>query len=280
MRTLRLKVPMMHGPAVMRLQELGDRMGIDGGSNDGIFGPDTQGVVVRVQRLLGVKDDGICGPVTWAEILKFADMSDDLIPALNLGEIVDISDPRRKPRLYSHNRPLKQVTGVVLHQTGCEMPRKPAAWNRVNAHYGITQEGIAIKINPPEFMIWHAQGLSRRSLGIEIEGNFEGIKGDPSTLWKGGGGPHYLNNAMEYAAEAIFFDIFHLLLDNGLPFKYVNAHRQSYKNRVGDPGSEIWHKIGRDWLDHGDATDGGPDYFKGSGKPIPREWNSDYPNLF
>jgi peptidoglycan hydrolase-like protein with peptidoglycan-binding domain len=37
---------------------------------DGIFGPATRDAVVEVQRLGGVAQDGVVGPVTWNLVLK------------------------------------------------------------------------------------------------------------------------------------------------------------------------------------------------------------------
>ena len=47
---LKFTKPMMHGPAVKRLQELGDLLGCDTGPNDGIFGKDTLKAVKAIQK--------------------------------------------------------------------------------------------------------------------------------------------------------------------------------------------------------------------------------------
>lgn len=279
MKALRYTEPYTKGPAVTRLQELGDSVGIDTGANDGIFGPQTLKAVLRIQAFLNVKVDGWCGPVTWGALLDHIDAAKSK-KRIRSGRIVDISTDHSPPKRFGWIRSIAQIDSVVVHQTGCEMPQNPTGWARTNAHYGITQEGLAILINPPQYMIWHAQGLSRYSLGIEIEGNFEGVEGDSKTLWAAGGGPNNLNTDMLRAAAIIYEHMQAMFIAAETKLRHVHAHRQSYINRRADPGSEIWQRIAMPMIEASGATDGGPDFRVGStgngGLAIPRAWNSDY----
>lgn len=261
------------GPAVRRLQELGDFLGFDSGKNDGLFGPVTRRIVTEIQQSLGLCQDGICGPATWSALLNAVDHRRSLVSILPCG-LHDISGAHLPPRNFAYLRAWESIVGVVLHQTGCAMPSNPIGWQNVNAHYGITQEGIPILINRPEDMIWHAQGLSKLSIGIEIEGNFEGVEGLAKTLWAKGGGPHFLTDLMIKAAGIIFDNVMDRFTSNGQKWRSVWAHRQSAKSRRGDPGSEIWQKIAKPWIFSLNCSKYEPRTWVGAGRPIPTVWDS------
>jgi hypothetical protein len=277
LETLKLEYPMMHGPAVRRLQELLDVMGHDRGPNDGIFGEDTKRAVELAQFDLGLKVDGICGPRTWAGVLERLDKGHEVKPP---GEITDIRGQHARPKLYGRQRDWTAIHGVTLHQTGCNMPQNPEKWRRLNAHIGITTEGRVVLVNDPCDMIWHGQGLSQRTIGIEIEGNFEGIKGNQKTLWEGGGPAATLTDAQIAAAGVVFRWLDARFDENGATWSKVHAHRQSSRTRAGDPGSEIWQRIAIPWIIQLYATDGGPSWCTGSGRPIPKDWDGRYPGKY
>lgn len=279
---LRLTSPMMHGPAVRRLQEIGDRLGFDYGPNDGVFGPVTERVVRAVQRRFHLEEDGVCGAGTWGAVLKAVD--EETPPATHAFQgDVPMADRRGlhpRPRLFAHQRQWEDVTGVTLHQTGCAMPENPSGWDRLNAHIGVTRQGTVVLVNDPADMIWHAQGLSLRTIGIEVAGNFCGVEGDERTLWLGGGGPHELTAAQEKALGAVFVWLRDELARHGRVWREVHAHRQSSAGRRGDPGSALWQRVAMPWLRELNAQDGGPKWSVGSGRPIPGEWNPDYPGRY
>ena len=274
MINLKLEYPVIKGPAVRRLQELGDSLGFDYGPNDGIFGPQTDRVVRRLQQYLGVRQDGIVGPETWGaiDIVSGRLAETNWFPVHTDTQLVDTRNCHELPKNYAYDRPWAQIQGVTLHQTGCMMPYSARGWDRVNAHYGVTQAGTAILINDPSRMIWHAQGLSRTTIGIEFEGNYCGIEGDLGTLWQRGGGPQRLTDRMIDAADLVFDDILKRFHVKNYKWLYVYAHRQSSKNRRGDPGSEIWQKIAIPWMKRLDATPGPARYKIGTGRPIPVSW--------
>jgi peptidoglycan hydrolase-like protein with peptidoglycan-binding domain len=259
---------MMHGPAVRRLQELLIEAGHEPGPVDGIFGSETERAVKRFQFGRGLKQDGIVGPITWAALNK----SGHYDRASN-ADFVSIAGDHPHPRLYNRPRSWDEITGVCLHQTGCKMPTDPLKWARLNAHYGITSEGVIVEANAPTDFIWHAQQISRRTIGIEIAGNFEGVQGDPSTLWKGGGPAASLSLDMIAAADRLFEYLHELFQRNGREWRHVYAHRQSARARRSDPGSEIWSKIGRVWIDRL-GIDPNCEYRTGRGRPIPVEWDA------
>ncbi len=282
---LKLTRPRMRGPAVKRLQEMGAALGIDFGDIDGLYGPKTKRAVEMLQRKLGLEADGICGLKTWAAVESALDAEPEA-PQENRVEsddgvlIVDRRGLHPPPRLYARKRTWRRIRGVTLHQTGCRMSRKPKRWDNLNAHIGITEDGVIVLANDPTDMIWHAQRLSPSTIGIEISGNFLGIEEKPNSYWKPGGGPQHLNALQIKAADRLFDWLLAEFERNGQPWTRVQAHRQSSRTRSGDPGSRVWQEIAMPWIEKLGATDGGPDWKVGTGKPIPREWNPDYPTRF
>lgn len=274
--TLKLIKPMMHGSAVKRLQEMGDLLGFDYGKNDGIFGKNTKRVVQDIQREFHLKTDGICGPKTWRTIIKQADKLPERFSASIKNGMHDIRGEHKPPKLYAGKRNAEDITGIVLHQTGCNMPVKSMKWKRINAHIGITQEGIPIICNDPLDFIWHAQGLSQNCIGIEIEGNYFGIEEQENTLWRGGGGPHNLNDKMLLALDSVFCWLVEWFIKSGASWTEIHAHRQSHKSRIADPGEQIWKTIALPWIKRIEASDGGSHFSKGSGRAIPFIWNNLY----
>ncbi len=65
METIRLN---SRGPDVSLLQAILNRMGLNAGEVDGIFGQRTRNAVLRFQRMAGLSPDGVVGPRTWNEL--------------------------------------------------------------------------------------------------------------------------------------------------------------------------------------------------------------------
>lgn len=268
--TLQLQVPMMHGPAVKRLQEMLEECGIViHGGIDGIYGVITSRAVKKFQAANGLLVDGICGPKTWRSLLRALDAFMNPV----LATLVDIRGEHEKPRGFARQRNWSEINGVCFHQTGCNMPQSPARWGRLNAHIGVTQEGVAILVNDPTDMIWHAQGFSKNMIGIEIEGNYCGLSADLRTLWKGGGGPHHLNSKMIMALETVFEYLQREFFRNGAEWKHIVAHRQSSTSRPFDPGQEIWQDVATIWAERLGVYAGIKEGYKLSkGLSIPDWW--------
>lgn len=72
-RTLRLRQPRMRGTDVLWVQirlNRGPSGPLVALTEDGIYGPLTQGAVIHWQRSLGLAADGIVGPITWAALQR------------------------------------------------------------------------------------------------------------------------------------------------------------------------------------------------------------------
>lgn len=188
--------------------------------------------------------------------------------------LLDRTGLHKKPPLYSAKRTPRlwsDITGVTLHQTGCNLSNRPARWDTLNAHIGITRDGHIILCNPLTDFIWHAQGLSHTTIGVEFAGNFAGIDGDASTAWLGGGEIASLSQAQRLAADILFNWLKDAFVANGAQWQHVRAHRQSSASRRADPGEEIWRLVGLDWIERlGIEQDG--KWTIGSGRGIPAQW--------
>lgn len=266
MGILRLTTPFMHGPAVVRLQEFGDQLGFDYGPNDGVFGSATEQVVKDLQTHLKLPVNGVCDDVTWAAIIAHLDK--EIPPSFRLFQTVGFLDNTKHdhPKLYARPRVWADISGITLHQTGCRMPEDPMKWKNLNAHIGATSKGVTVLCNPLTDMIWHAQGLSQRTVGIEIAGNFYGVEGNEATLWKGGGDAAVLNDDQIDAVNRGIEWILAQFKAHGAVCKGIFAHRQSSKTRHGDPGSAIWEKIAIPWMNKlGIHTLGSLSYKSGDG---------------
>lgn len=230
------------GPAVKRLQEILSLLGFDAGPIKGVFGPSTRRLILDLQQIEGLCQDGIVGPQTWGRILDKIEDTRSLFKISETG-LHDLRGLHPSPKNFGWLRDWSAIKGITLHQTGCEMPSRPLGWSHVNAHYGVTREGLPLLLNDPRDMIWHAQRLSKSTIGIEIEGNYEGLYRKRGTLWEPGGGPHYLTEAMIDAASVIFDDIRERLATAGQRAWCVFGHRQSSRTRRADPGEQIWREI-------------------------------------
>lgn len=271
----------MRGPAVRRFQEVGEAvLGEDIVENDGAFGTDTKDLALAVQKKLGLEVDGYVGPKTWEAC--FAALGREKSGAkVYERDGVTVKDCRNfgeppKRGFFGKVREWGAIEGVMLHQTGCWMPEEETTWCRVNAHCGVTRNGTVILMHDFQWEIWHGNGLSKQTIGIETAGNFYGVPGVKGTWWSPGGGPHQLNEKQQHAFEVLFHILHEAFDEGGGNWKKVYAHRQSSSSREGDPGQEIWQKVGMVWQTALGADDGGPNYCVGSGNPIPKEWNPTY----
>lgn len=201
-------------------------------------------------------------------------------------EVRSIIGQHASPALFAHKQRPKMVSKIVLHQCGCPMPETIAGWSKLNAHLGITKSGKIYWINNPVDFIWHANGLSPDSIGIEVEGNWYGVQGDPKTLWKGGGTAATMNKNIVCAIIKAF-ELCHNWIISQIPvskwerltnakpeFQGVFAHRQSSEMRVWDCGQELYtvaNSFNKLILDAG-ALDKCRQFKCGTGAPIPKEW--------
>jgi hypothetical protein len=171
------------------------------------------------------------------------------------------------PSSCTRVRDMKRVTGVVLHRTACLLGNKPKRWETVNAHIGIAMDGTIILMHSWDKLIWHGHAPSSFTVGVEIDGNPEGV---PGKWWKPGGGPHDITEQQVKAAGVLFDLLKREITASGGKFKDVIAHRQSTDQRDYDPGWQCWQKIGLPWINAVGPND--PTRTWGTGNPVPKEW--------
>ncbi|WP_461206195.1 M14 family zinc carboxypeptidase [Clostridium sp. DL1XJH146] len=59
------------GTDVKKLQAVLNKIGLNAGSADGIFGRKTEMAIKRFQSFFGLEEDGVVGPQTWDKLLKY-----------------------------------------------------------------------------------------------------------------------------------------------------------------------------------------------------------------
>jgi len=266
---LKYKKPMMNGPEVRRVQEGLLELGYDVGDSgpDSWFGKDTE-KAVSFPKDEGLDADGIVGKKTWAALDE--KLGDGEISGEGTTDgIIYIDGRHAPPKYYRADRsPRREINGVTLHQTGVLMTDTPKRFETLNAHIAVLRCGDVVIVNDPKDFIWHAQDLSHKTIGIEFNGLFAGKEGKSA--------PQELTPTMVKASDLLFNWLKEWFARNGFEWKYVYAHRQSKDTRQADPGYEIWQQVGMKWIERLGASDGGPDWKLDSGKPIPKDWNSDY----
>jgi hypothetical protein len=179
-------------------------------------------------------------------------------------------------------RPWSNITAVVLHQTATNLGEKPERWHSVPIHLCITRAGKIIQLYHLTEVCNHANGLNLRSVGIEIDGWYAGIEGQPETLWQPKNlatprQPMGLPTLQADAAKATVRWIVDTVAANGGKVTHIHPHRQSSKDRQSDPGSLIWQTIGLWSQKKFGLSDGGGAFTVGNGRTIPEAWDVRYP---
>lgn len=190
---------------------------------------------------------------------------------------------RREHAAQSHHgyatrsRSWTSVTGICLHQTACNLGERDARWDTVGAHLGIMRSGRVVWLHDFNRIVIHGNGWNAKTVGIEIDGLYSGVDGDPSTVWNDPStaireqGQTLTTAALDAACQTIRWICSEVAKYGGTVSKLV-AHRQSSKDRRDDPGSAIWKGIALPMSEELGLDDGG-DGFAIGGYPIPREWD-------
>lgn len=203
-----------------------------------------------------------------------------VVPASAFSRIEPVLHDRRATASKKHDygkRDWSKVTGICLHQTACVLGERPARWDTVGAHLGVTRQGKAIWIHDFDRLIVHGNGWNAQCVGIEIDGMYAGIEGDERTLWKPKDDPGRKSQlptpeAIETTIRMIEW-VKERIEQHGGKLKALVAHRQASKDRQADPGSAIWKAIALPMIEKHGFTDGGPGFKLGTGYPIPEAWD-------
>lgn len=145
-------------------------------------------------------------------------------------------------------RPISSIDGIVIHQTATPFgvtaaavkaaggDRKLAKHRRalqVAAHMTAFDTGVAVLAHPLAWYVYHGNALNARSLGLEVEGLFPGLQGKKELL---------TGLLLEAAKDGLEY-LVRRGRTQGMPIKWIWAHRQSSMTRDDDPGQEIWQKL-------------------------------------
>lgn len=246
--------PVMNSPAVRRWQEQLLALGfplINGAS--GIFDAETDASTRLAQGMLGLDVDGIVGPNTLkAAAAKLAESTPEPAPkSLTLIDGVKVWDLREElpyPQRSYGLRSWDKICCAMLHRTAGnngENVQHYVALN-MNCHIVVTLGGQIILLHPWNLWLGHGGDPSPWSVGIEFDGNPEGI---PGYFWRPGGGPHPITTE-QVKASTVLLDLLRKgFSDEGQQIKYILAHRQSDESRECDPGLECWQKVAIPWME-------------------------------
>jgi len=200
-------------------------------------------------------------------------------PALPTGRFHDVRTIASQENV-GERRGWGHIDGIVLHQTACNLGEKPTRWATVGAHFGVTRAGQVVWMHDFERVVWHANLFNKWTVGIEMDGTYEGIEGRSNTFWHPPDEPHrepqIPTDALVSAAQATVHWICAEVARHGGKITKLLAHRQASNQRQSDPGSALWKRVAMPLHAELGLTDGGRDYTVGTGARIPEDWNSDY----
>jgi hypothetical protein len=200
---------------------------------------------------------------------------------------------KRKHRVDRVGRVIERdpsdVVGVCLHQTACIFGPAHDPERRLERALGVAGHAVAFRTgevvlaNPLRWVVLAANGLNDVSLNLEIEGLYPGLVDDPATApnearkttW--GGRPDIVTELVVRAAHRALRELVELGRAEGMPIRYLWAHRQSSPTRRSDPGAELWQRVGLEFGVDVLGLETQPELTlkskKGRGRPIPIEWD-------
>lgn len=209
----------------------------------------------------------------------------DLIIAPHEFDYVDFTaEPRTKDRGKAKGkRKWKNVRGITLHQTAVDFGLNPRRLLNVPAHGATLKDGKIVLLHTPTDYMWHAHSLNKYDIGIEVSCRAAGIEGNPKSFWRSKADKEKGRTYDQLVQEAVDIQIeatkelcryyIQLVKENGGEIKYIHAHRQGHKSRVGDPGSRIWQEVAIPIMEEYGLSCGKVGWKVGSGKPIPQAWD-------
>jgi peptidoglycan hydrolase-like protein with peptidoglycan-binding domain len=168
-----------------------------------------------------------------------------------------------------------EIDGITLHQTGIYMNSTVKRFLRLRAHMGIIDpggRGTVVLVNPLTAYMWHAQELNAKTVGIEINGLFEGVDGKGLPKKDRHKKLCRASDAQILATRKGMEWICKEVAKHGGQVRYVYAHRQSSENRRSDPGSRVWQEVAL-WAESNLGLETHPDYTVGTGRAIPEAWD-------
>lgn len=198
----------------------------------------------------------------------------------------------------------EDVDGIVLHQTAAPFgvadfqlraaggDRNLALARRANnvaCHAMAFRPGFFVAATPLTWYVQHGNGFNARSLGLEVDGLYSGLRDDPDTTpvrediqtTMGRREPTVITDATVAAARAALRWLVEAGRAEGMPIRYVWAHRQSSPSRRSDPGEAWWQLLVEEYAvpelglepQRSLAIRSTSKKAPGMGRPIPLEWS-------
>src|SRR5690606_22013803 len=140
------------------------------------------------------------------------------------------------------------VDGVCIHQMGVTLGVGPARLRAaggdadlaqmlrardIPAHASAFIEGWVVAPHPLRAYLHHAGRLNATTLGLEVEGLYDG---------RATGSRRPADTTIDAARAALRW-LVETGRSEGMPIRYVYAHRQSSRSRRADPGAWLWREV-------------------------------------
>jgi len=182
-RVLSLTTPAMRGDDVAALQSQLSEMGFNCGRVDGIFGKESEAAVKELQKSVGVKVDGQCGPATIMAILRLKKIvsggaPNQLRDAVNRAERgpalsgkVIVLDPSDSPAIFDLTRRLEGRlialgVNVFLTRSSATTPRDASRIEIANE----ANADLVISLNQDSYHNEKAHGVATYYYGSDSHG--------------------------------------------------------------------------------------------------------------
>lgn len=170
------------------------------------------------------------------------------------------------------------IDTICLHQMAVTMGARTAdvqlergdkrrgRWRRalgVHAHVSTFIDNAVVPAYPLTAYVWHGNGANERSIGLEIEGLYNGRPGgsdsEPTDL------------TIATAREAVQW-IVAAAASEGITIRRLVAHRQYSASRRADPGWRLWREVAL-WAESELELALDPTHAQDGGYPIPQSWD-------
>lgn len=264
------------GPDVERLQRSLQLLGYElpRWGADGHLGSETLGALALLLADHGRAPAEAPGEVTDADLELVARLLDAAAPPPDM--LADARATASRAFVRGH-RPWTSVTGICLHQTACVLGERPERWASIGAHVGVTRGGRVVWLHDFTSLVIHGNGFNAHTVGIELDGTYAGVEGDPRTFWRPAADPRRQPQSptaeLVASARAAVRWICAEVARHGGAVSLLVAHRQASAERQSDPGSALWQAVALPLMSELGLSDGGPSYKLGSGQPIPGAWD-------
>jgi hypothetical protein len=210
---------------------------------------------------------------------------------LDLRSQQTLSGPPKAGKLDRHGqlamRSRGSIDAICLHQTACTFGVSPAAIRKqggdaalaqfmraknVHAHVTAFDEGTFVPAYPLRAYVWHGNGANARSIGLEIEGYFNGQPGGVENGNPDDERTEPTELLLQTARSACTWIVEAAKLE-GITIKHVLAHRQYDSSRRSDPGWAIWQHVAIEHCERALGLTPLPTLTDRDGMPIPRAWD-------